>query len=92
MFGKQIIEQFANNPGKAWIALSWRQYLAWFAATEKRLSVPDAANLVGTWLREAEKRWLQMEDDDVLLEESRNTGQWIRPWRQALGDSRRFGT
>ena len=90
-FGQQIFEQFTNDPGKAWVALSWRQYLAWFAGTEKRLSGPDAASLVSGWLREAESRWLQMEDKEVLLEESRNTGQWIRPWRQALGDFRRLG-
>ena len=40
-------------------------------------------------IREAENRWMQMEDKDVLMEESRNAGQWIRPWRQALGDFRR---
>jgi len=90
VFGEQIFGQFANDPGKAWVALSWRQYLAWFAATEKRLSGRDAAGLVSTWLREAENRWMQMEDRDVLMEESRNAGQWIRPWRQALGDFCRF--
>lgn len=90
VFGEQMFDQFSNDPGKPWVALSWRQYLAWFAGTEKQLSVPDASSLVSTWLREAESRWLQMEDKDVLLEETRNTGQWIRPWRQALGDFRRI--
>jgi hypothetical protein len=91
-FAVQILEQFSNDPGKAWVALSWRQYLAWFAATEKRLSGPDALGVVSSWLREAEKRWGQMEEKDVLLEETRNDGQWIRPWRQALGDFRQFGS
>jgi hypothetical protein len=90
VFAEQILDQFTNAAGKPWVALSWRQYLGWFAGTEKRLSVPDAANVVSTWLREAEARWLRMEDQDVLLEESRNTGQWIRPWRQALSDFRRL--
>jgi len=89
-FAEQILEQFANEPGKAWLRLSWRQYLAWFAATERRLSGVDAPSIVSTWLREAEDRWTQMEDKDVLLEEMRNSGKWIRPWRQALGDFRQL--
>ena len=48
--------------GKAWIASSWRQYLAWFAGAEKRLTAPDAASLASSWLREAEIRRLQMEE------------------------------
>lgn len=79
LFARQILEQFANEPGKTWVALSWRQYLAWFAATEKRLSNPDAMTLVSAWLRDAENRWRQMEEKDVLLDERRNDGQWIRP-------------
>lgn len=90
LFTGQILEKFANEPGKPWVALSWRQYLAWFVATEKRLSSSDAPTLASSWLREAEDRWLALEDKDVLLEESRNNGKWIRPWRQALGDFRRI--
>jgi hypothetical protein len=91
-FADQILKKFINEPAKPWVALSWRQYLAWFTATEKRLSGPDALTLVDTWLRQAEERWLTMEDKDILLEESRNNGKWIRPWRQALGDFRRLET
>jgi len=89
-FAGQILEKFANEPGKPWVGLSWRQYLAWFAATENLLSTSDALALTSRWLREAEERWLAMEDKDVLLEESRNNGKWIRPWRQALADFRRL--
>ena len=89
-FAGQILEKFANEPEKPWVALSWRQYLAWFAATEKRLSDSEALTIVSRWLREAEERWLALDDKDVLLEETRNNGKWIRPWRQALGDFRRF--
>ena len=89
IFAGQILEKFANEPGKPWVGLGWRQYLAWFAATEKRLSSPDKITVVGKWLQEAEDRWLAMEDKGVLLQESRNNGKWIRPWRQALADFRR---
>ena len=90
-FAAQILEQFANDPTKAWLALSWRQYLAWFALAERELSGAEAPTIVSSWLREAEKRWEQMEAKDVLLEERRNDGRWIRPWRQALGDFRQAG-
>jgi hypothetical protein len=90
-FANRILEQFTNEPEKPWVALSWRQFLAWFAATEKELSdSADAPRLVSTWLREADNRWRQMEDMDVLLEERRNDGQWVRNWRQALRDFLEF--
>jgi hypothetical protein len=89
-FANQILEQFVNEPAKPWLRLSWRQYLAWFAAVEKHLSEPGRDALLTSWLREAEKRWEQMEDAEVLLEESRNDGRWLRSWRQALSDFRQL--
>lgn len=91
-FANQILEQFANTPDKPWLALSWRQYLAWFEIAERQLSVAEAPNVVSGWLKEAEQRWEQLDAKDVLLEERRNDGRWIRPWRQALGDFRQFGS
>jgi hypothetical protein len=35
-------------------------------------------------------RWRQLEENDVLMEERRNDGQWVRNWRQALSDFRKF--
>ena len=89
-FAKQILQQFVDEPGKAWVALSWRQYLTWFAATERRLSQSDALTAVANALREADNRWRQLEENDVLMEERRNDGQWVRNWRQALSDFRKF--
>jgi hypothetical protein len=68
--------------GEAWLALAWRQYLYWFADAEAR--VQTGALNVGTLLREAERRWLELEDSNVLMEERRNDGSWLRPWRRAL--------
>jgi len=50
-FAAQIFEKLVNNPGKAWVALSWRQYLAWFAAAENYLSNPESLQSVSNWLR-----------------------------------------
>ena len=90
-FASQILLQFANEPTKAWLGLSWRQYLAWFELAERQLSGAEAPSVVSSWLKEAEQRWEQLDAKDVLLEERRNDGRWIRPWRQALGDFRQFG-
>jgi len=91
-FAKEIFSQFLNEPQKPWLALSWRQYLAWFYLTEGQLSVSEAPAIVSTWLKEAEQRWEQLDAKSVLLEERRNDGRWIRPWRQALGDFNQFGS
>ena len=89
-FSNQIFEQFANDPKKPWLALGWRQYLAWFAATEQKLSDSNALTIVSGWLKEAEKRWDQLEEKDILMDEKRNDGSWIRPWRQILREFRQF--
>lgn len=85
-WGRQILTQFANNPSEAWLALSWRQYLEWFVTMEQRLSGEDSLNFVSSLLKRAEKNWEELDDGNVLMEETRNDGRWIRPWRLALAD------
>jgi len=85
-WGLEIMKQFAENPGAAWLALSWRHYLSWFGRTEDKLSRPDSSAVVNDWLIKTELNWQALEDARILLEEPRNDGRWIRPWRQALGD------
>ncbi len=41
-------------------------------------------------LQQAENNWLALQDRDVLFEEPRNNGSWVRPWRQALADFRKL--
>jgi hypothetical protein len=36
-WGNAILDLFNADPGKAWLALGWRQYLSWFAKTERIL-------------------------------------------------------
>lgn len=85
-FGEQILDQLTNDPERAWLALGWRQFLFWFADIETRLDsgAVDPAAL----LRNADNNWRILDDDDVLLEERRNDGAWIRPWRRALMEVR----
>jgi|ERR1022692_2872832 hypothetical protein len=85
-FGEQILGQLQSDPARAWLALAWRQFLFWFADVEARLSSGsvDAAAL----LRNADRNWRTLDDSDVLMEERRNDGGWIRPWRRALAEFR----
>lgn len=85
-WAEEILNQFQKEPGKAWVALSWCHYLSWFGKTELSLSKDNPLPLVKEWLKIAEKNWLTLKDDDILFEEPRNNGNWIRPWRQALND------
>jgi hypothetical protein len=80
-FAVQVQEQIANDPGKAWVGLGWRQYMHWFADVERRL----ASGTVTTrdLIRTAEEKWQVLEDNDVFLEERRNDGSWLRHWLRA---------
>lgn len=83
-FAVEILERLDTEPGAAWLALSWRQFLHWFMTAERRF---DAGELEPRrLLRDAEASWLQFEDEDVLMEEPRNNGSWIRPWRRAIAE------
>ncbi|HXF23648.1 MAG TPA: hypothetical protein VN602_03965 [Gemmatimonadaceae bacterium] len=83
-FGQRILERLAEQPGKAWVALGWRQFMHWFADVEDRIESRTAD--VRTMLREAEINWRDLEDADVLMEEQRNDGTWLRAWRRALAE------
>ncbi len=77
----------AITDGSAWLALSWRFYLYWFAEVQDRIETGLLD--VRAHLREAEQRWLELEDADVLMEEPRNDGKWLRAWRRALAEYQR---
>ena len=83
-YAQRILSQLAAQPGKAWVALGWRQFMHWFADAERRIAI--GAIDVRTMLREAEANWLSLADADVLMEEQRNDGAWLRPWRRALAE------
>lgn len=85
-FGEQILRQLANEPDKAWLALAWRQFLFWFADLEARL---ESGTVTATQLlRNADNNWRTLEDSDFIMEERRNDGGWIRPWRRAIAEFR----
>lgn len=86
-YADQILNQLRENPGTAWLALSWRQYLYWFADFERRLSSGEVAAV--DYLRGVGRNWERVEDQGIIMEESRNDGRWVQPWRRAIADFQR---
>lgn len=83
-FGAQILEQLRVDPERAWLALAWRQFMYWFADVETRI---DRGSVTATaLLRNADNNWRTLDDADFIMEERRNDGGWIRPWRRALAE------
>lgn len=84
-FSAEILDIVQNGDGTAWLGLSWRFYMYWFMDFESRFS--DKQVNVESLLSNAEQNWVQLEDDDILMEEVRNNGAWIRPWRIAIKEA-----
>lgn len=83
-WSSQILNIFGAASPTSWVALGWRQYLSWFCKTEQTLRAGNPRELVRDWLRTAEDNWHNLDDDDILFDEIRNDGTWIRRWRQSL--------
>lgn len=66
-----------------WLSDSWNHYLATFACLERTVSKGDVKTAKDL-TKVAEENWQTLEDSDILMEESRNDGRWIRVWRRAL--------
>lgn len=82
-YARQILERLTAQPGTAWIALGWRQFMFGFADLERRIS--EGAVDVASLLAAAERKWLSVTDDhQILMEEQRNDGAWLRAWRRAV--------
>jgi hypothetical protein len=88
-FGNEILAQIeeaerTRTKLKPWLAISWRQFLYWFADVEGRLSkrTVNAENL----LRAADANWSRLDKDKVLMEERGNDGTWVRAWLNAVNE------
>jgi len=79
-----ILERIDAGEGEAWVGLAWRQYMYWFEEIERAIS-RDAQEAVRI-LERADAAWgrLQSAKPKVLLFDRQNTGEWIRPWLNAL--------
>lgn len=86
-FAQKILDKLDNQPGTAWVADGWRQFLYWFVDCEERASRgEDVERLIAF----AENLWLEFGDAKLFMDEPRNDGSWTRPWRIAAlaGQSR----
>jgi hypothetical protein len=83
MWAERIQENFISDSPQPWVALGWRQFLSWFGKCEAVLQSGDIST-VNDWLRNAEDNWRILEDSGILMDDPRNDGQWLRPWRIAL--------
>jgi len=83
-FGIQILNHIDDVSDGSWLALSWRQYLYWFSDFEERFDNQEIS--VRKFLREAENVWRDLDDNDIIFEDSSNEGRWIRMWRRALAE------
>lgn len=78
----EILEQMDKSPEKPWLGLSWRHYMYAFSDLESRIE--NGETDIEKLLIQAEQNWLKVEDNNILMEEIRNNGDWIRIWRRAL--------
>jgi hypothetical protein len=81
-YGEEILQQINSEPEKAWLGLSWRQYMYWFGDFEERF----VRGMIDTneFLKNAESVWSELDDRNILMEERQNDGSWLRAWRRAV--------
>ena len=81
----EILSVFDAGREQAWLSLGWKQYLYWFMDFEMRQESgqidPDDV------LSESEHVWQELDSRNIFMDERRNDGAWLRPWRRALAEA-----
>ena len=70
------------NSGTPWLGTSWKFFLYWYANIEVELENNSLS--VENLIRRADQNWGIVEDQNIILEERRNTGNWTRQWLRAI--------
>ena len=83
-----IVRNRADNPGEAWLGMSWRQYMNWFQEFDHLHPSPFVQ--ADAFLAACETAWRALNNAGVLMEEMDNDGSWLRKWRLAIRSSRRW--
>ncbi|MNJ78678.1 hypothetical protein D3C77_764910 [compost metagenome] len=55
-----------------------------FAFADLEARIDSGAIDVGELLKKVENNWVTAEEKNILMEEIRNNGEWVRIWRRAL--------
>ena len=83
-YSAAILQKINDPAHPAWLADSWRQFLHWFAETERLIG--NDQNEAQRMLDVAAARWQAVQDVRLPFEEPRNNGEWIRSWQIALSE------
>ena len=81
-YSVEILKIIDAGMGEPWVKHGWRQYLYWFREIESVLSSKPSS--VESILTSADHRWGVVSKSRVLLTDRENTGDWIRPWLNAI--------
>lgn len=81
-YSSQILAILDAGTGEAWVGLGWRQYMYWFMEVESAIS--KDRSLAHQLLITADTRWSEVTSSNIYLFDRQNTGDWIRPWLNAL--------
>lgn len=81
-YSEKILNILDAGSGEPWVKYGWRQYLYWFQETEAAIS--GDVKIARTLLRNADSLWGGVSTSEVYLYDRQNTGDWIRPWLNAI--------
>lgn len=81
-YSQKILSILDAGMGQPWVREGWRQYLYWLQETEALVSGDIAA--VKTLLKKADSAWGVIADSEIYLYDRQNTGEWVRPWLNAI--------
>jgi hypothetical protein len=83
-YSRQILSIIRAGTKKPWTALSWRQYLYWFASVDQQMTSRAALKEL---LQTADKSWATVQEKDILFIDKFNDGAWIRVWMGVNADA-----
>ncbi|WP_321852607.1 hypothetical protein [Burkholderia diffusa] len=83
----EILQILDSKSGTPWVAIGWRQYLYWFQEIEQSIGQDPSYAL--ELLRSADRKWGEIEKSEIQLYDRLNTGEWIRPWINAIVEASR---
>ena len=81
-YAQRILEVIDSGMGEAWMALGWRQYLHWFMEVEA--AIDHNHSIAHQLLVAADSHWGEVNGSGIYLFDRQNTGDWIRPWLNAI--------
>ena len=81
-YSQKILGILDAGLGQPWVGEGWRQYLYWLQETESLASEDVAA--IKALLKQADSAWRVISDSELYLYDRQNTGEWVRPWLNAI--------